>query len=35
VSLVAEGSSFSIEIRGKRVAAQVVKMPFYKKGSHL
>ena len=30
----AEGSALEIEIRGTRVPAQVVKMPFYKKGSH-
>ena len=29
-----EGSKFSVEIRGKRVEAEVVKMPFYKKASH-
>ncbi|MBC7894128.1 MAG: glycine cleavage system aminomethyltransferase GcvT [Cytophagaceae bacterium] len=31
----AEGNAFEVEIRGKRVAATVVKMPFYKQGSHL
>lgn len=31
----AEGTAFEVEIRGKRVAATVVKMPFYKQGSHL
>ena len=31
----AEGTAFEIEIRGKRVPATVVKMPFYKDGSHL
>lgn len=31
----AEGTEFEVEIRGKRVKARVVKMPFYKKGSHL
>ncbi len=31
----AEGSTFEVEIRGKRVAATVVKPPFYKHGSHL
>jgi aminomethyltransferase len=31
----AQGSRFSIDIRGKRVDAEVVKMPFYTKGSHL
>ena len=30
-----EGTAFEIEIRGKRVPATVVKMPFYKEGSHL
>jgi aminomethyltransferase len=30
-----EGTPFEIEIRGKRVAASVVKPPFYKQGSHL
>ncbi len=30
-----EGSSIEIEIRGKRVGATVVKMPFYKDASHL
>ena len=30
-----EGTGFEIEIRGKRIGAQVVKMPFYKEGSHL
>jgi aminomethyltransferase len=29
-----EGSKLEIDVRGKRVAATVVKMPFYKKGSH-
>lgn len=29
-----EGSAFEIEIRGKRVAATVVKTPFYKDASH-
>ena len=31
----AEGSPLEIEIRGKRVPAKVVKLPFYKHGSHL
>jgi len=31
----AEGSAFEVEIRGKRVAATVVKPPFYKDASHL
>jgi aminomethyltransferase len=30
-----EGESFEIEIRGKRIAASVVKTPFYKNASHL
>jgi aminomethyltransferase len=30
-----EGSTFDVEIRGKRVTATVVKMPFYKDASHL
>ncbi|HMN09599.1 MAG TPA: glycine cleavage system aminomethyltransferase GcvT [Gemmatimonadaceae bacterium] len=29
-----EGTGFEVEIRGKRVAATVVKPPFYKNGSH-
>jgi len=31
----AEGTALEIEIRGKRVPARVVKLPFYKNGSHL
>jgi len=31
----AEGSALEIEIRGKRIPATVVKMPFYKSGSRL
>jgi aminomethyltransferase len=31
----AEGSTFEVEIRGKRVPATVVKPPFYKDASHL
>jgi aminomethyltransferase len=31
----AEGSPLEIEIRGKRIPATVVKMPFYKNGSRL
>ena len=31
----AEGSTFEVEIRGKRIPATVVKVPFYKQGSHL
>ncbi|MDQ6831631.1 MAG: glycine cleavage system aminomethyltransferase GcvT, partial [Gemmatimonadota bacterium] len=30
-----EGERFELEIRGKRIPATVVKMPFYKNGSHL
>lgn len=30
----AEGTAFELEIRGRRVPAAVVKMPFYRKGSH-
>ena len=30
-----EGTKIEVEIRGKRVPATVVKMPFYKKGTHL
>jgi aminomethyltransferase len=30
-----EGARLEVEIRGKRVPATVVKMPFYKEGSHL
>src|SRR5207253_5914951 len=30
-----EGSALEIEIRGKRIPATVVKMPFYKNGSRL
>jgi aminomethyltransferase len=30
-----EGTAFEIEIRGKRLAATVVKPPFYKQGTHL
>jgi aminomethyltransferase len=30
-----EGTAFEVEIRGKRVAATVVKPPFYKEGTHL
>src|SRR5205823_1190441 len=29
-----EGSRLEVDVRGKRVSATVVKMPFYKKGSH-
>jgi aminomethyltransferase len=35
VALTSPGSQFGIEIRGKRVAAEVVKMPFHAGGSHL
>jgi aminomethyltransferase len=31
----AEGTSFEVEIRGKRIPATVVKPPFYKQASHL
>lgn len=34
VAFTGEGSSFEIDIRGKRVPASVVKMPFYKNASH-
>jgi aminomethyltransferase len=34
-NLAAEGSTIEIEIRGKRIPATVVKMPFYKNGSRL
>ncbi|HET9636082.1 MAG TPA: glycine cleavage system aminomethyltransferase GcvT [Gemmatimonadaceae bacterium] len=34
-SSAAEGSALEIEIRGKRIPATVVKMPFYKSGSRL
>jgi aminomethyltransferase len=30
-----EGTTFEVEIRGKRVPATVVKPPFYKDASHL
>ena len=30
-----EGTAIEIDIRGKRVPASVVKMPFYKEASHL
>jgi len=30
-----EGSAFEFEVRGRRVPASVVKMPFYKDGTHL
>ena len=30
-----EGTAFEVEIRGRRVAASVVKPPFYKQGTHL
>jgi aminomethyltransferase len=29
-----EGTAFEVDVRGKRVAASVVKTPFYKQGSH-
>ena len=31
----AEGTSFEVDVRGKRIAATVVKTPFYKNASHL
>ena len=34
-SLAKEGAGFEVEIRGKRVPGSVVKMPFYKDGTHL
>jgi aminomethyltransferase len=34
VASTAEGSAFEIDIRGKRVPASVVKVPFYKNASH-
>jgi aminomethyltransferase len=34
VASAVEGSTFEMEIRGKRVPATVVKMPFYKNASH-
>jgi aminomethyltransferase len=34
VASTAEGSALEIDIRGKRVPASVVKMPFYKNASH-
>jgi aminomethyltransferase len=34
-ALSKEGSTFEVEIRGKRVTATVVKPPFYKEASHL
>jgi glycine cleavage system T protein (aminomethyltransferase) len=34
VASTAEGSTFEIDIRGKRVPATVVKMPFYKHATH-
>jgi aminomethyltransferase len=30
-----EGTSFEVDVRGKRIAATVVKTPFYKNASHL
>jgi len=33
--LAKEGSTFDVEIRGKRVQATVTKTPFYKEASHL
>jgi len=34
VASTAEGSAFELDIRGKRVAAKVAKVPFYKNASH-
>ena len=34
-AMATEGTEFSIEIRGKRVPATVVKPPYYKQGTHL
>jgi aminomethyltransferase len=34
VASAVEGAAFEIEIRGKRVAATVAKMPFYRNASH-
>jgi aminomethyltransferase len=34
IASIAEGSKFQIDIRGKRVPARVVRMPFYKSASH-
>jgi len=34
-AVATEGTTFEVEIRGKRLPATVVKTPFYKKGSHL
>jgi aminomethyltransferase len=34
VTSAVEGTAFEIDIRGKRVAATVVKMPFYRNASH-
>ena len=34
VAATAEGSALEIDVRGKRVPASVVKMPFYKNASH-
>jgi aminomethyltransferase len=34
-ALAKEGAGLEVEIRGKRVPGTVVKMPFYKEGSHL
>jgi aminomethyltransferase len=35
VAATVEGTAFEVDVRGKRVAATVVKPPFYKHGSHL
>ena len=34
-AMAKEGAGFEVEIRGKRVPGTVVKMPFYKEGTHL
>jgi aminomethyltransferase len=34
VASATEGSTFSIEIRGKEIPATVAKLPFYKEASH-
>jgi len=35
IAAAREGSKIEIEVRGKRAPATVVKMPFYRKGTHL
>jgi aminomethyltransferase len=34
-AIAKEGTTFEVEVRGKRVPATVVKTPFYKEASHL